>query len=132
VIAQAFGAYRAVLTFSDFFLKYTDWGWNEWSERPCDNPGYHRLKESGVVELDGRANVFTLAPAMFLDNSLCERALGYGPSGVAARLQGQVPFLEVMPEGVYVVFNKNFHLSYEEYVEMNERFGKLLGIARDI
>ncbi|WP_423597366.1 hypothetical protein [Roseateles sp. MS654] len=128
--ASAFRCYRAQVSIPDYAFNYTDWGWNEWADRPTANPTYHRLKADKSIDMDERNNIFTLHPAMFWDEELCIRALNCGPEEIVRRLLGHAAHCQLVGNGVHLVLSNNFRLTYEQYVEMNDTFGKMLGLAR--
>ena len=129
-MAKSFGAYRVQVLPLDYVMAYTDSGWNEWADRPSSNPGYHRLREAPGVDVDGRNNIFTLHPGMFWDSELCKRALGYGPAEVERRIKNEAPLVELTENGIHLVLNENADMCFDEYVDMNEYFGRLLEIDR--
>jgi len=92
------------------------------------NPTYNRLRRDESIDINGRNNIYTLQPAQYWDAELCRRALGYGRDEVIRRLQGLVPKVEPLMDGVYVVFNEDPALSYEAFIEFNERFKLFLGL----
>jgi hypothetical protein len=77
---------------------------------------------------DGRNNIFTLDVAQFWDAKLCLLALGYGPDEVIKRLTGKVPLVKPLMDGVYVVFNDNPDLTFEEFCAYNDRLKPVLGL----
>ena len=81
------------------------------------------------MDIDGRNCIYTLKPAMFWDALLCRRALGYGPEEVIRRLDGRVPLVRPLMDGVYIVFNDDIGLTYAQFVEMNERNKAILGLV---
>ncbi len=89
----------------------------------------NKLREDPTINVDGRNNIYTLCSANFWDDELCRRALGYGPDEVIARLEGKVPKVQPLMDGVYVVFNDNAKQTYDEFLSLNETFKPLLGLA---
>ncbi|WP_233238276.1 hypothetical protein [Bordetella sp. LUAb4] len=120
-VAVAFGGYKAVVSYDLYSLNYSD--------RPSRETSiYRKLLETPGVDVNGRNNIYILTPAQFWDGELCHRALGYGPDEVIARLQGECASAERLLDGVYLVLNDDPHLSYEDFVEMNERIKPILGL----
>lgn len=120
-IVTAFGAYKARVSYDKYGFYYCG-GMGD------DNSIYNKLRESKEIDVDGRNNIYTLYPAQFWDAELCQRALGYGPEEVIARLQGRVQRVERLLDGVYLLINDDPNLSYDEFVEMNERVKPILGL----
>ncbi len=87
------------------------------------------LREKANADPDGRDNIFTLQPAQFWDAELCQRALGCGRDEVIKRLTGKVPLVRPLMDGVYVVFNDNPDLTFEEFCAYNDRLKPVLGLA---
>ena len=87
-----------------------------------------RLIDQRNVDPDGRNNVFTLDVAKFWDGELCQRALGYGRDEVIKRLTGKVPLVQPLLDGVYVVFNDDPDLTFEEFCAYNDRLKPVLGL----
>ncbi len=127
--AVSFKCYRAQISMSEYAFDFTDWGWNEWSGRPATNPAYHRIKNSAGVDIDGRNNIFTLHPAMFWDEELCINALGFGAAEVERRIKNDASHVELINGGVHIVLSTKLQMSFEDCVEMNEHFGRLLDIG---
>ncbi|MDY0745365.1 hypothetical protein SNE35_12660 [Paucibacter sp. R3-3] len=128
-LIEAYRGYRAWAVFDYYGGRYTDWNWGPWLGREATNPSYQRLCKEPGVDIDGRNNIFTLEPAVFWDNELCRRALGYGPEEVMRRLQGHALSVQPLLDGVYVVFDDDPALTYERFLEINKQFKELLGIA---
>jgi len=93
-----------------------------------NNPIYNRLIADEAVDVDGRNNIYSLEPAMYWDAELCQRALGYGRDEVIRRLNGLVPKIVPLLDGVYVVFSDNPQLSFEEFMHINTHFKVILGL----
>lgn len=81
------------------------------------------------VDVNGRNNIFTLNVVQYWDAELCQRALGYGRDEVIKRLTGKVPLVRPLMDGVYVVFNDNPDLTFEEFCAYNDRLKPVLGLA---
>jgi hypothetical protein len=92
------------------------------------NDTYNKLREDPSINVDGRNNIFTLHPAQYWDELLCQKALGYGPEEVIRRLDGLVPKVEPLMDGVYLVLNDDKDLSFDEFVAFNDRFKPILGL----
>lgn len=127
-VIEAYRGFRARALYGSHGLMYEDCGWNEWSGRETTNPVYWKLRNDESIDVDGRNNIYTLEPAMYWDAELCQRALGFGRDEVIQRLNGKVPRVEPLMDGVYVVFNDDPALSYETFVQMNQNFKALLGL----
>lgn len=121
-VIEAFKGYKALVAYDLYGLYYLG-GLND------DNPVYNRLREDPAMDVDGRNNIYTLYPAQFWDAELCQRALGYGPDEVVSRLQGKVNVAARLVDGVYLVLNDDPGLTYEAFVEMNERIKPVLGLV---
>ncbi|MBK8158581.1 MAG: hypothetical protein IPK59_07365 [Rhodospirillaceae bacterium] len=87
-----------------------------------------KLIEQANADPDGRNNIFTLNVAQFWDAELCRRALGYGRDEVIKRLTSKVPLVKPLIDGVYVVFNDNPDLTFEEFCTYNDRLKPVLGL----
>jgi len=116
-VIEAFRGYRLRCFYSDFEYLY---------QKP--SPKYHELMQNFSLDVNGRNNIFTLYPTQFWDGELCQRALGCDADEVVARLQGQVPKLEPLMDGVYIVLNDDPDLTLEAFIEMNDRFKSVLGL----
>ncbi len=128
-VIEAYCGYRArALYSSQYDIDYTDCFWDEWSGKEPTNPTYWKLRNDKSIDVDGRNNIYTLEPAMYWDAELCQRALGFGRDEVIQRLNGKVPRVEPLMDGVYVVFNDDPALSYEAFVQMNQNCKALLGL----
>lgn len=111
--------YRAAAYFDSFGLQFSKQHDRERST----------LKACGGVDIDGRNNIFTLEAAQYWDAELCGKALGYGPDEVIRRLDGQVPLVRPLMDGVYIVFNDDPDLSFEDFCVFNDRFKQVLGLV---
>ncbi|MCD0244473.1 hypothetical protein [Xanthomonas melonis] len=120
-VVEAFGSYKAIASYGFHMINYHGNGSSE-------NPIYARLSQNKSVDVDGRNNIFTLHPAQFWDAELCNRALGYGPDEVVAKLQGKVQRVERFLDGVFLLLNDDPDLSYEEFVSINECVKPILGL----
>jgi len=117
-VIEAFRAYRACAFFRSYFVEYDE-----------QHAEIHKqLSADKSIDIDGRNNIFSLGPALYWDNLLCRRALGYGPEEVIRRLQGQVPLVKPLMDGVYTVFGDDPDLTYEEFTAINDRFKPILGL----
>lgn len=119
LIIQAFRGYQAKVYFGSYSLKYQD----------LHKFIVEQLEAQSKIDLDGRNNIFTLHPAQYWDAELCRKALGYGPDEVIRRLDGQVPSVKPLMDGVYTVFNDDPNMSFEEFCAINDRFKPILGLA---
>lgn len=131
---EAFRGYRAFINFEGYLSAYyggfhpSESGFGADGYLLENNADYNRLREDKSIDIDGRNNIYTLRPAQYWDAELCRRALGYGPDEVIARLQGCVPRVEQLMDGVYLVLNDDPNLSYEDFFEMNKRYKSILGL----
>lgn len=116
-IVEAYRAYRAVVYFQDYSFLYEE-----------STSTYIPTVRNFSNDVNGRNNIFTFYPAQYWDAELCQRALGFGPDEVIARLQGQVPKAERVLDGVYIVINHDIDMTYETYAELNDRLRPLLGL----
>lgn len=121
-VVEAFNGYKAHV-FYDLHGLYYQGGLSD------ENLIYNRLREDVAIDVDGRNNIYTLHPAQFWDAELCQRALGYGPDEVIARLHGICLSAVRLMDGVYLVLNDDPCLTFEAYVEMNERIKPVLGLV---
>jgi hypothetical protein len=120
-LISAFRSYSAQVRYGRYSTKYIGGVYNT-------NPVYNMLRENRAIDIDGRNNIFTLQPAIYWDGLLCRRALGYDRDEVIRRLQGQVPLVMPLMDGVYTVFNDNPDLTYDEFLAINNRFKPILGL----
>jgi hypothetical protein len=93
------------------------------------NEPLRRFPADPSIDTNDRNNIVTLEPAMYRDGLLCQRALGYDRDEVIRRLQGKVPLVMPLMDGVYTVFSDNPDLTYEEFVAINDRFKPVLGLT---
>lgn len=119
-VIEAFGSYRAEVYFDSYPYRYED--------EESANTFYKKLRSDENIDFNGRNNIFTINPAQFWDAELCHRALGFGPEEVIARLKGACKLAMPLLDGVYVVFNDDPEMTYEEYVEMNNIIKPILGL----
>ncbi|MCL1622084.1 hypothetical protein ABXT21_02160 [Ralstonia sp. SM1864_UCD524_TZ4] len=133
-VIEAFRGYRAFCNFDQYLSAYyggfhaSETGFDAFGNLIERNETYNRLRREGV-EVDGRRNIYALRPAQYWDTELCQRALGYGPEEVVTRLAGKVPKVEKLGDGVYVVFNDDPAMSYDDFLSLNERYKAILGLA---
>jgi hypothetical protein len=120
-LVKAFRGYRAAALYGSYGFWYGG-GVKRESET------YNRLEADKSIDLDGRNNIFTLETATYWDALLCQRALGYDRDEVIRRLQGKVPLVMPLMDGVYTVFNDDSDLSYEEFADFNDRLKPVLGL----
>ena len=119
-VIEAFKGYRSLVSFGYHSVMYDKVEKNKII--------YEKLKANPSINIDGRNNIFRLRPANYWDRLLCERALGYGPEEVVRRLEGQVPQVRMLNDGVYTVFNDDKNLSFEDFLAFNDRFKPILGL----
>ncbi|MDY0872750.1 hypothetical protein [Dongia rigui] len=86
------------------------------------------LRGKGNVNVNGRNNVFSLQPAQYWTEGVCQKAMGYGRDEVIKRLSGKVPLVRPLMDGVYVVFNDNPDLTFDEFCAYNDRLKPVLGL----
>ena len=118
-LVAASSAYRAAAYFGLYTVDFDE----------LHKADRRRLKVQKGVDVNGRNNIFTLQPAQFWDAELCQRALGYGRDEVIKRLTGKVPLVKPLMDGVYVVFNDDPDLTFEEFCAYNDRLKPVLGLA---
>lgn len=121
-VAEAFGAYKAILSYDLYATYYQGNG-------PDENPVYDRLHKDDKINIDGRNNIYTLYPAQFWDTDLCQKALGYGPDEVVNKLSGKVLRVERFLDGVFLLLNDDPDLTYEQFVDMNQKVKPILGLV---
>ncbi|QOK94729.1 hypothetical protein HF908_25725 (plasmid) [Ralstonia pseudosolanacearum] len=133
----AFRGYRAALFFDAYETAYCggytpsengETAFDEKGEPVQRNLRYNELLANPEVDVDGRNNIYTLHAAQFWDAELCVRALGYGPAEVVSRLEGKVPKVNLLMDGVYVVLNDDPAMSYDDFLHMNEKYKAILGL----
>jgi hypothetical protein len=130
LIVQAFKAYRVNLRLDSYMMDYffyRNWDY-DLGKNVYRNKTYAQIVEDPTIIDDARFNVFVLDSVNYWDNILCHRAFGFGPHEVVRRLKGLVPRVEIVGDGVYVVFSDDPHLTYEDYVAYNERLKPILGL----
>lgn len=136
-VIEAFRGYRGTVIVNGYDLAYyggfqpSEDGHTAFDTRgnPIrDNPTYNQLCEEKSIDVDGRNNIYTLHPAQYWDAELCQRALGFGPDEVIARLQSEALHIQRLMDGVYLVLNDAPDLTYEAFVAMNERYKGILGL----
>ncbi len=120
-IVEAFEAYRCSVEYDCYTFAYPG-GLNR------TNPAYKALLSSSEIDVDGRNNIYTLHPAQFWDGELCQRALGFDRDEVIRRLKDVAVLARPVMDGVYLVLNDDPQLTYEAFVEMNERIKPMLGL----
>ena len=92
------------------------------------NPDYARLSSDRSINTDARSFIDVLNPAQFWDAELCRRALSFDRDEVIRRTRDVAIVAEPVLDGVYLVLNDDPNLTYEDFVEMNERVRPLLGL----
>lgn len=118
-LSAAFSSYRAIAYYGGHFVRFDD----------VHEAKIVSLRKIPGISIDGRNNIFTLHPAQYWDAELCHKALGYGPEEVVRRLDGQVPLVRPLMDGVYTVLNDDPDLSFEAFCAINDRFKPILGLA---
>ncbi|WP_156348070.1 hypothetical protein [Sphingomonas sp. Leaf231] len=121
LIVDAFEAYRCGVGY-DYHSVYYSGGLNR------TNPAYNALLSEEGIDVNGRNNIYTLNPAQFWDGELCQRALGFDRDEVIRRLKDVAVLARPVMDGVYLVLNDDPQLTYEAFVEMNERIKPMLGL----
>jgi hypothetical protein len=96
---------------------------------PKLNQTYNRLQADPVIHVDGWNNIYTIYPAQYWDGGRCVRALGYDRDEVIRRLDGKVPLVRPLLDGVYCVLNDDPNISYDEYYAMNVTIKGLLDLV---
>ena len=117
-MVERYTGYKAELLFRDIWIDYMN---------RFDNIRQSMYDQE--VNVDGVDNIFVLLPAQYWSEELCQRALGCSASEVIRRLT-KAGALMVMPmlDGIYCVLNDNSKIELEEYIEMNHKFKRALGI----
>nr|WP_298686491.1 hypothetical protein [uncultured Dongia sp.] len=115
---SAFGGYLARGLYSDYSTQYHD----------LHRAELDKLLNDSELDLNGRNNIFSLQVVQFWDAELCQRALGYGRDEVIKRLTGKVSLVRPLMDGVYVVFNDDPDLTFEEFCAYNDRLKPVLGL----
>ena len=90
-------------------------------------PAYNNLEVRGITP-NGRNNIYTLSPACYWNNDLCQTALGYDRDEVIRRLAGMVLDIRPLADGVYIVFNDNPLLSFDDFLTIQHTFKPILGL----
>lgn len=90
-------------------------------------PAYNDLRARGITP-NGRNNIYTLSPACYWDGDLCQTALGYGRDEVIRRLTGKVLDVRPLADGVYIIFNDNPLLSFDDFLAIQHTFKPILGL----
>jgi hypothetical protein len=135
-VINAFRGYRAKVSFSQYYYRGLSYE-NSYYKGTCsddrsrssdENLIYDRLRQDPSIDIDGRNNIYTLYPAQYWDAELCQRALGYSPQEVIVRLEGHVPCVHPLMDGVYLVLNEEPQLEYSEFLQMNGTYKPLLGL----
>ena len=90
-------------------------------------PAYNKLVDNGIIP-NGDSNIYTLQPIVYWSNNYCLKALQYDRDEVIRRLEGRVLDIRRINDGVYIIFNDNPLLSFEDFLEINHTFKPLLGI----
>jgi hypothetical protein len=117
-LLSAIGGYRAAAYLGSYANQYDQ----------IHRPVLTKLRDVDGKDIDGRNNIFTLNVVQYWDGQLCQRALGYGRDEVTKRLTGKVPLVQPLMDGVYVVFNDNPDLTFEEFCAYNDRLKPVLGL----
>jgi hypothetical protein len=95
---------------------------------PKLNQTYNRLKADPTIDVDGWNNIYTLYPAQYWEGGRCLRALGYDRDEVIRRLTGKAPLVRPLQDGVYVVFNDDPNITYDDYYAMNVEYKAILNL----
>lgn len=117
-LVAAIGGYRARLPYGHFAIPYGDLHQKE----------RKRLRDDNSIDTDGRNNIFSLDPVHFWNETLCQKALGFGRDEVIRRLTGKVPLVKPLMDGVYVVFSDDPDLTFEEYCAYNDALKPVLDL----
>ena len=83
--------------------------------------------DNGIIP-NGDSNIYTLQPIVYWSNNYCLKTLQYDRDEVIRRLEGRVLDIRRINDGVYIIFNDNPLLSFEDFLEINHTFKPLLGI----
>ena len=126
---------RAAENFYAGYAIYYEYGYRPGESPTCDSigrmisivPAYNDLRARGITP-NGRNNIYTLSPACYWDNDLCQTALGYGRDEVIRRLAGKVLDVRPLADGVYIIFNDNPLLSFDDFLAIQHTFKPILGL----
>lgn len=91
-------------------------------------PEYNALKEKGIIP-DGDFNIFTLSPVVYWNKAMCLDALGFDRDEVIRRLEGKVLHIRPLNDGVYIIFNDNPLLSFDDFLAIQHTYKPLLGLS---
>lgn len=137
-VIKSFGAYRATVDLNEFYVAYcggyvyTEDGENGFDENgnPVrNNDSYNALARNSDIDIDGRNNIFCLRAVQYWSRELCHVALGFGPEEVENRLAGEASKLDISESGIYLVLDDNPFMSFDDFVQMNVKFRKKLGLT---
>ena len=136
MVAAACKAYRGDWSFREYFIDFI-WAFEPGTRTPIRgedgrplerDPIVRRHAKDPAIDERGRNSIPILHPANFWDRQLCHDALGITPEEVIGRLDGLIPMVRPLMDGVYTVFSDDPDLSHEGYAEIQHRFRPLLGI----
>ena len=136
MVAAACKAYRGDWYFREHFDNFV-WAFEPGTRTPIRgedgkllyrDPIERRHMQDPAIDIRGRNSIPILHPANFWDRQLCNDALGITPEEVIRRLDGLIPMVRPVMDGVYTVFSDDPNLSHEGYAEIQHRFRPLLGI----
>jgi hypothetical protein len=136
-IIEAFGGYRAAIDVNGFYTAYCggyvpssngENAFDSAGNEVRDNPEFNKLSGDVSIDIDGRNNIFGLRPVQFWSRDLCNTALGYGPEEVKKKLEGYVPKVELMKDGIYLILNDNPYISFDDFLLMNLKCKKALDL----
>lgn len=94
-------------------------------------PEYNALKEKGIIP-DGDFNIFTLSPVVYWNKAMCLDALGFDRDEVIRRLEGKVLHIRPLNDGVYIIFNDNPLLSFDDFLAIQHTYKPLLGLLPQV
>jgi len=85
-----------------------------------------KLKEKGLKELQDV--LFTLSPVMYFNEESYNKLIKVPKEELLERLKGKANEVQLLEKGIYIIFNDEADITYEEFVEMNNIFKPLLGL----
>lgn len=91
-------------------------------------PEYNALEATGVIP-NGDFNIYTLQPVVYWNKAMCLDALGFDRDEVIRCLEGKVLHIRPLNDGVYIVFNDNPLLSFDDFLAIQHTYKPLLGLS---
>ncbi|RPD83190.1 hypothetical protein EGK75_13310 [Neisseria weixii] len=94
-------------------------------------PEYNALEATGVIP-NGDFNIYTLQPVVYWNKAMCLDALGFDRDEVIRRLEGKVLHIRPLNDGVYIIFNDNPLLSFDDFLAIQHTYKPLLGLSPQV